>query len=458
VTLRALIYGIGIAGEALATAMQRRGYDLVLADDMIVGTANAAAANDDKRRVAERLGVTLIEHPQEEVLHDLVASVDILCPAPGVPETHPVILAALHVGRPIRTEIDLAYEWEQRRVGGPRPMLAITGTDGKTTTTLLTAAMLAAAGHRPAAVGNTEVPLVAMLDSDVDVFAVECSSFRLNWLDHFRAEASVWLNLAPDHQNWHTSFDAYAAAKARMWQNLRSTDVAIGFAADPVVMGYLDALDGPTRTFGTGEADYRLDGDRLVGPQGVIAHTGDMRRALPHDITNALAAAALVLESGLADTSAVRDALRTFTHPPHRIEPLGELHGVRWYNDSKATSPHAALTAIRSFTSIVLLAGGRNKGLDLASLATEHVRIKAVVALGESAPELVAAFEGHCPVDVATTMHDAVAQAAGRAAPGDTVLLSPACASFDWYPGGGYPARGDDFKAEFALLAEKETA
>ncbi len=455
-TRRALVYGIAIAGEALATALQRRGYDVVLADDMVVGTANAVAANDDKRRAAAQLGTTLIERPQGDALQALIESVDIVCPAPGVPETHPLIVAALGSGRPIRTEIDLAYEWEQQRVGGPRPMLAITGTDGKTTTTLLTAEMLAAAGHKPAAVGNTEVPLVAMLDSDVDVFAVECSSFRLNWLDHFRAEASVWLNLAPDHQNWHTSLDAYAAAKARMWQHLRPTDVAIGFAPDPVVMGYLTALPGPTRTFGAADSDYRLEGDRLVGPQGVIATTADMRRALPHDITNALAAAALVLESGLADTAAVRAALQTFTHPPHRIEPLGELHGVPWFNDSKATSPHAALTAIRSFTSIVLLAGGRNKGLDLASLATEHTRIKAVVALGESAPELVEAFTAYCPVDVASTMHEAVAQAAGRAAPGDTVLLSPACASFDWYPGGGYPARGDDFKAEFALLARRD--
>ena len=163
-----------------------------------------------------------------------------------------------------------------------------------------------------------------------------------------------------------------------------------------------------------------------------------------------------MLESGLADTTAVRAALQTFTHPPHRIEPLGELHGAAWFNDSKATSPHAALTAIRSFTSIVLLAGGRNKGLDLTSLVTEHARIKAVVALGESAAELVHAFAAHCPVDVAGTMREAVALAARRAAAGDTVLLSPACASFDWYPGGGYPARGDDFKAEFALLARKD--
>jgi UDP-N-acetylmuramoylalanine--D-glutamate ligase len=138
--------------------------------------------------------------------------------------------------------------------------------------------------------------------------------------------------------------------------------------------------------------------------------------------------------------------LATFDHPPHRIEPLGEFAGARWYNDSKATTPHAAITALRGFTDVVLLAGGRNKGLDLASMAAEHDRVKAVVALGEAAPLIREAFDQWCPVVEATSMEDAVAAAAAFAAAGDTVLLSPACASFDWYPEGGYPARGDDFK------------
>lgn len=444
---RALVYGIAIAGDALATALVQRGYTVIVADD---------APDERKRQLAAAVGAELIANPDAAAVASLVESVDIVCPAPGVPETHRVVLAAMAAGKPLRTEIDLAYEWEQQRPGGPRPMLAITGTDGKTTTTLLTAAMLDAAGHSAAAVGNTEVPLVAMLDSECDVFAVECSSFRLNWLDHFRAEASVWLNLAPDHQNWHTSMASYEAAKARLWRNLRPTDVAIGFAPDPVVMRNLRSLPGPTRTFGGDDGDYRLVGTDLVGPAGVIASVHDMRRSLPHDITNALAAAALVLEAGLADVSAIRAALAGFVHPPHRIEPLGEFRGARWFNDSKATTPHAALTAIRGFESIVLLVGGRNKGLDLASLAAEHARIKSVVALGEAAPEVVAAFAPHCPVVVADDMRSAVAQADAAAAPGDTVLLSPACASFDWYPGGGYPARGDDFKAEFRRLAGKD--
>ena len=447
----ALVHGIAVTGEALARALVARGWTVVLADD-----APTAA----KRAFAASLRTALVESPRAERLVELVGAVDMVCPAPGVPETHPLIHGAVAAGVPVRTEIDLAYEWEQLRPGGPRPMLAITGTDGKTTTTMMTTHMLAAAGRHPAAVGNTEVPLVAALAGDADVFVVECSSFRLNWLTSFRAEAAVWLNLAPDHQNWHASPGTYAAAKARIWANRRSGDVAIGNADDPVVSLALTAAGGVTRTFGTARADhvgadYTVADGRLMGPMGPIADVAALSRALPHDITNALAAAALVLETGLGTVAEVAAALADFRHPPHRIEPLGEIGGVRWYNDSKATSPHAALTAIRGFERIVLLAGGRNKGLDLASLATEHERVRAVVALGEAASEVAAVFAAHCPVQMATDMGDAVRRGAALAEPGDVVLLSPACASFDWYPDGGYPARGEDFRRLVAGLREE---
>ena len=443
----ALVHGIALSGDALAHQLVRRGWRVLVADD---------SPDDAKRSMAEALGTTLVERPDAHAIEVLLKAVQIVCPAPGVPETHPLVEAALAAGVPLKTEIDLAYEWEQERPEGPRPMLAVTGTDGKTTTTFLTAHMLEAAGHRPAAVGNTEVPLAAALDLPVDVFAVECSSFRLNWLDSFRAEASVWLNLAPDHQNWHRSMGSYEAAKARMWAHRRPTDVAIGFADDDVVMRNLRRAGGVTRTFAASGADYHVADGWLVGPQGRLAPVEEMTRSLPHDITNALAAAALVLESALAAPEHVRAALATFRHPAHRIEPLGTVRGAAWFNDSKATSPHAALTAIRGFERIVLLAGGRNKGLDLASLATEAHRIKAVVGLGEAGPEVVAAFDGVRPTALASSMAEAVQLAASFAEEGDTVLLSPACASFDWYPGGGYPARGDDFKRLVAALAEGE--
>lgn len=436
-TTTALVYGVAITGDAVARALHDRGVRVLVADDV---------PSEAKSAVANEVGTDLVVRPDADTIDALVARADIVCPAPGVPETHAVITAAVRRGTPIRTELDLAYEWEQERAGGARPMLAVTGTDGKTTTTMMAAAMLRAAGLKVAAVGNTEIPLVAALDTDVDAFVVECSSFRLNWLDRFRSEASVWLNLAEDHQNWHVSMLAYEQAKARLWSHNRMSDVAVGCATDPIVMRNLAGLHCRTRTFGSGDADYRMVGATLTGPGGAIADRASMTRDLPHDITNALAAAAISIESGLAGAAAVAEALATFEHPPHRIEPLGEFGGARWYNDSKATTPHAAITAIRGFHDIVLLAGGRNKGLDLAGMAVEHDRIKAVVALGEAAPIIHEAFAPWCPVTDAGSMQDAVAAAAAFARPGDTVLLSPACASFDWYPDGGYPARGDDFK------------
>ena len=441
---RALVHGVAIAGSAVLRSLVARGYEVVAADDHVTA---------DKQQLADSLGIALHHCPDADALVELVRWADLVAPAPGVPETHRVVLEALAQGRPLRTEIDLAYEWEQQRPGGARPMLAVTGTDGKTTTTFLATEMLRAAGHHAVAVGNTDVPLVEAIDDDtIDVFVVECTSFRLSWTTCFRPEAGVWLNLAPDHLNWHVDMTSYEAAKARMWTHQRPDDVAIGFIDDPVVMARLATAPGRHVTFGLRGSDYRCDslpgvGGMLIGPSGPILAVADMRRALPHDITNALAAAALVQQSGMADTAAIAGALRTFVGPPHRLEPVGECGGISFYNDSKATTPHAALTAIRAFDSLVLIAGGRNKGLDLSSLASEPQRMRGVVAIGEAAELVSGIFTGICAVRQATSMADAVASAADMAHPGDAVVLSPACASFDWYPDGGYPARGDDFRA-----------
>ena len=446
---RALVYGVAIAGRAVLRALVARGYEVIAADDRVT---------DDMRAAAAAFGIELVEAPAADRIDELVRWCDLVAPAPGIPETHDVVLAAHRHHRPLRTEIDLAYEWEQLRPGGARPMLAITGTDGKTTTTLLATAMLEAAGRHAVAVGNTEIPLVDVIDDDtVEVFVVECTSFRLSWTTRFRPDAAVWLNLAPDHLNWHTDMDSYVEAKARMWRYQRSDDTAIGFVDDAVVMRHLRATTSRQVTFGLAGADYHCTslpgtGGMLVGSTGPICAVADMRRSLPHDITNALAAAALVQQSGLADVAAIVSALRTFVGPPHRIEPVGEADGVRWYNDSKATTPHAALTAIRAFDPLVLIAGGRNKGLDLTELGSEPKRMRGVVAIGEASDLIAGIFEGICPVVRATSMAEAVTLAAAFAMPGDAVVLSPACASFDWYPDGGYPARGDDFRR---LVAER---
>jgi UDP-N-acetylmuramoylalanine--D-glutamate ligase len=438
----ALVYGLAVAGAATVRALQRRGVEVRVVDD-----------SGDRRRqdLATDLGVELVVAPDGDALDRLVAATDVVVPAPGVPETHPLFAAAAAAGRPVVSELELAYGWEQERTGGPRPMLAVTGTDGKTTTTFLAVEMLRAGGRRVVAAGNTDVPLVeAVDDADLDVFVVECASFRLAWTERFRAEAAVWLNLAEDHLNWHTSMASYEAAKARIFDQQRPTDVAIGFAGDPVVMAHLRAAPGRRRTFALTDADYRVEGSRphqqLVGPDGPFADVAGMPRTLPHDLTNALAAAALVLETGLVGPSAVAAALAGFAAPPHRIELVGDAGGVRWYNDSKATTPHAASTAIRGFDRVVLIAGGLNKGLDLGPMAAEAGRIRGVVAIGRAAGDVAAAFAGRAPVITAGSMAEAVERAGDLATPGDVVLLSPGCASFDWYPDGGYPARGDDFR------------
>lgn len=460
---RALVHGLGVAGLATARALRARGFDLVLADD---------APNDERRAAAGALGVELVECPTDAVIDRIVRSVDLVAPAPGVPETHEVVRAAQRLDVALRTELDLAYEWEQMRVGGPRPMVAVTGTDGKTTTTLMVASLLEAAGHRVAAAGNTDLPLVDAIDLDVDVFAVECSSFRLSWLRSFRAEAAVWLNLAPDHLNWHTSMDSYEFAKANVWRLQRPHDVAVGWIDDAIVQRHLAGAPGRHVSFGLDAGDYRarVSGTRgadvlaeLVGPDcppgSSLASSSDLRRRLPHDLTNALAAIAACVESGLVSAGEVATGLQRFEFPPHRIEPVGEIDGAIWYNDSKATTPHAALTAIRAFPTVVLIAGGKNKGLDLSSLASEPARVRAVVAIGLASGEVADAFAGVCPVQMVPVhgkdgMADAVAAARSFARPGDAVLLAPACASFDWYPDGGYPARGDHFRALVQQLIE----
>ena len=433
---RVLVYGVGVAGMATLRALVKRGYDVVAADDR---------ADEAKRSAVAGLGVELVVAPDESRIRSLVSSVDIVAPAPGIPESHPLIGRALEQRRVVMTELDLAYEWESSRENGPRPMLAVTGTDGKTTTVNMAEAMLAEAGRRTVACGNTEIPLVEALDMDVDSFVVEATSFRLAFVETFRAEASAWLNLAPDHLDWHTSLETYESAKARIWRNVRAADVAIGPVTDAVVSRHLSNLR--CRRVFIGSSDYRMVDGVLQSKGDDIVAAAEMKRALPHDVTNALTASALCVESGLAPIDAVGRALRVFEAPHHRIEFVAESGGVRWFDDSKATTPHAALTAIRGFENVVLIAGGRNKDLDLSPMASESGRVKAVVAIGDSAELIAAAFRdrtsGEMPVSIAATMDDAVATAAKVARKGDVVLLSPGCTSFDWYD--GYAQRGEHF-------------
>jgi UDP-N-acetylmuramoylalanine--D-glutamate ligase len=265
----------------------------------------------------------------------------------------------------------------------------------------------------------------------------------------------VLLAIAPDHLDWHGGYDGYVAAKARICAHQRDDDMLV-FDADDSDAARI-AERAAARTVGvsarTDRADtYRVDGDRLLLPDGhELARVHDLRRALPHDLTNALAASAAALAAG-ATVDGARRALARFETLPHRVALVGEAGGVRWYDDSKATNPDASLHAIASFDSVVLIAGGRNKGLDLSVLARESSRVRAVIAIGEAAGEVARAFAGAVPVTAAASMRAAVRAAADAARPDDVVLLSPACASFDWYE--SYGQRGDDFAAEVHALID----
>jgi len=435
-----LVYGLAVAGRAVADELVSRGETVLLADDR---------REDSHIEFAEKLNCKVQFAPSDIEIEKLLHQAQRVVPAPGIAESHRLFAVAGRLNKPVESEIELAYCFEQA-TKNPRPMVAITGTDGKTTTTLMAAAMINTAGRRAVAVGNTEVPLISALGSDAQAFAVECSSFRLAFTRKFRAKASVWLNLAPDHLDWHASHDSYRASKAKIWANLSDTDVAVAPTEDEMITSLAKRCNGRLVSFGKSSGDYHARNGKLNSPHGEILAIDQMSRSLPHDVTNALAAAALVIESGLADRTEVAEALRTFVNAPHRIELVAEDIGVRWYDDSKATSPHAASAALNSFASIVLIAGGKNKNLDLAPMAAYPDRMKAVVAIGKSAPDIVRAFAGVCEVRTATSMREAVHLADSLSSGGDVVLLSPGCTSFDWY--NNYGERGVEFKKEVNQL------
>lgn len=433
---RVAVAGLAIAGAATARALAARGVSLCLADDRLT------AAHGD---LARELGADLVDLSSPEGRLALLDGADLLVPAPGIPPSHPVVLEAGRRGLSVRSEIDLAYEWESTRPAGPRPCLGITGTDGKTTTTMLVAALIRAQGLRVAEVGNTDVPFVSALESDADVFVVECSSFRLHWTEMFRCEAAAWLNIAPDHLDWHGTFADYTASKARLWAHVDPDDAAIAPVDDDVILAAARSSGARVITVGRETGDYRVENGWLVGPRGPVVAQDALWRALPHDVSNSLAAIAVVEQSGVPfQTELLASALVGFEPPRHRIEFVVENGGTRWFDDSKATSPHAALAAIRGFDRVVLIAGGRNKDLDLGELASEPHRVAGVVAIGESAALVARAFDGVCPTVIASSMAEAVRAAAEMAEPGVDVLLSPGCASFDWYD--GYASRGNDFQ------------
>ena len=355
-------------------------------------------------------------------------------PTPGLPESHDVFASADGLGVPVVSELDLAAVWDERSI------LAVTGTNGKTTTVELAVAALEQGGRRAVAAGNTDIPLVTAIDDPtIDTFVVEASSFRLARASRFRPAVAVWLNFAPDHLDVHRDLDSYEAAKAHLFE-LGAAGTLVANADDAVVMRNLPA-GARVVTFGA-DADWRVEDAALRGPRGSFASVDDLWRSLPHDIANTLAVAAAVGALGV-EPEAVARAAASFSALAHRVSPVGQLDGQTWFDDSKATTPHATLAALTGFDEVVLVAGGRNKGIDLAELATGVAHVRAVVAIGDAACEVAAAFSGQVPVAKAGSMEAAVDAARDFSAGEVPVLLSPGCASFDWY--GSYGERGDDF-------------
>jgi UDP-N-acetylmuramoylalanine--D-glutamate ligase len=444
--MRVLVVGLATTGASVVSYTRAAGHDVTVLDDA-PGTSDAYAARVAR---AEADGARVVARPGAGDAAAEGRAADLVVPSPGVHPDHPALLAAHEAGVPVRAEIDLAAARLRARPDGPR-LVAVTGTNGKTTVTTLIDLVLREGGMSSVAAGNIGRPLLDAAGDDVDVVVAEVSSFQLAFTtDAFAPDVAVLLNVAEDHLDWHGSLDAYARAKAELFRHQGASGVLVVNRDDPVALGLAADAPGQVVRFGTGRpapGDYGVIGTDLVGPPGVLAPVPVS--GAPHDVANALAAAAAALEVD-AHPDAVARALGGFTGLAHRVQLVGERAGVRYYDDSKATNPHATAGALAGFEHVVLIAGGRNKGLDLGGLRVHAPQLRAVVAIGEAAGEVEAAFAGVVPVVRADSMRDAVGAASTHARPGDAVLLSPACASFDWYE--SYSARGDDFAHEVRSL------
>ncbi|HZB29910.1 MAG TPA: UDP-N-acetylmuramoyl-L-alanine--D-glutamate ligase [Streptosporangiaceae bacterium] len=469
------VAGAGISGRAATLALADQGARVTVVDARAGATEHEQAADlAADRGAAGQITVRLGDG------ETLPPGTDLVVTSPGWRPDVPLLAAAARAGIEIIGEVELA--WRLRPPDAP-PWLAVTGTDGKTTTVRMLTRMLTAAGHKALAVGNVGTPIVAAVHpmgeaASYDVLAVELSSYQLHWSNSIAPYAAAVLNIAPDHLDWHGSMEAYVAAKAKIFApgamavyNADDEGSARLAAAAPGAarrVGCTLAAPGPgqlgvvadalvDRAFGGEEGDEGDAGDEL-------ARTTDVRPFAPHNVANALAAAALARAYGVPAV-AVRDGLRAFVPDPHRIQHVADVGGVGYVNDSKATQPHAAAASLTAYPSVVWIAGGLLKGLDVDQLVRSHAaRLRGVVLIGRDRGHIAEALGRHAPnvpvVDVPDAdtgaMDRAVSQAARLAEPGDTVLLAPAGASFDMFA--NYPARGDAFINAVRALAERERA
>ncbi|MFF5825732.1 UDP-N-acetylmuramoyl-L-alanine--D-glutamate ligase [[Kitasatospora] papulosa] len=474
------VAGLGVSGIPAARALHERGALVTVVNDGDDERSRAQVAELEEWAAARsasgeggggsREGITVRLGDGDT----LPESTELVVTAPGWKPDKPLFLAAAEAGVPVWGDVELAW-----RLRGPdaAPWLAVTGTNGKTTTVRMLASILEAAGLRTAAVGNIGVSLLdAVLgDETYDVLAVELSSYQLHWAPSLRAHSGAVLNLAPDHLDWHGSMAGYAADKGRIYEGnsvacvynaqdaatedlVREADVeegcrAIGFTLGTPGPSQLGLVDGIL-------VDRAFVADRQKQAQE-LAEVGDVDPPAPHNIANALAAAALARAFGVPP-AAVRDGLRAFRPDAHRIEHVADVAGVTYIDDSKATNTHAAEASLAAYEPIVWIAGGLAKGATFDGLVTGAAkRLRGVVLMGADRALIKEALTRHAPevpvVDLDRTdtgaMPAAVLEAARLARPGDTVLLAPACASMDMFV--NYNKRGEAFADAVRRLADE---
>ncbi|QIM20646.1 UDP-N-acetylmuramoyl-L-alanine--D-glutamate ligase [Phycicoccus sp. HDW14] len=472
--LRVLVAGLGVSGFAAADALLERGAQVVVVD---AAEPAEGSAMSERARILDILGAAL-RYGEDAVAALPAEPLDLVVTSPGWRPDQPLLAAAAAAGVPVWGEVELA--WRMRPLEGAAPWLTVTGTNGKTTTVQLLTAMLRAAGLRACSAGNVGTPILeAVMDPQpFDVIAVELSSFQLHWSHSIAPRASVCLNVAPDHVDWHGSLEEYARAKGRVYEN---TEVACVYNVQDErtrrLVEEADVQDGCRAvgfTLGTpGLSEVGLVDDVLadrafvperrtsaaeLGTLDDLRADPDAPPPAPHLVANALAAAALARAHGVPP-AAVRQGMRDFVPEPHRIADLGTVRGVRWVDDSKATNPHAAQASLAAFEHVVWVAGGLLKGADVDELVAGAAhRLRGVVLIGRDRSAISEALARHAPdvpvVDVARTdtgaMDAVVSHALDLAREGDVVLLAPAAASMDMFA--NYGARGDAFSAAVRRL------
>lgn len=422
--MRVLVLGAAVSGRGAAALLRRDGVEHLVYDRR--PEALAPLAGQGSETVAG------------EWRDELLRNADLVVASPGFAPHSAPLRAAARAGVETVSELELALR------SLTCPLAAVTGTNGKTTVVEQTAAMLREAGMRAAAAGNSGRAAGDAALHEWDALVLEASSFQLEYTSSLRPRAAALLNVAPDHLDWHGSMDRYRAAKAKIFHRVSDSDLMIYDYDDPGARSLALGRPGGAHVPITGAGREGLPlwgraGDRLLLPCGEMP-LDEVPVRDPAFLTNLTAAAAAAERLG-ADRQSIMAVISRFRPGAHRRQPAGEGGGVRWVNDSKATNPHAAAAAAAAYRSVVLIAGGRNKGLDLTPL-TALPTVRFLIAIGESAEFLLS----RCPPGAGTgaaSLEEAVETAARTASPGDTVLFSPGCASFDMFS--SYQERGEAF-------------